>query len=113
MQWEYRQVMETAENFEAVLNELGSDGWELVFMTVLAGTSPVEMVGVLKRQRTGRSTIQTPPQIAPSPTVEVSIASPCGPRPNTLSAKPGNSSIKPRVPIVVTVNNSIIGAMPS
>ena len=60
----------------------------------------------------GRNTIHVAPQIAPRPTVEVSIARPCGPRPNTLSAKPGNSSIKPRVPIVVTANNSNIGPMP-
>ena len=51
----------------------------------------------------GRNTIQVAPQIAPTPTVDVSIARPCGPRPKTLSANPGNSSIKPRVPIVVTV----------
>src|SRR5262244_683355 len=34
-----------------------------------------------------RSTIQLAPQIAPSPTVEVSIAKPCGPRPKTRSEK--------------------------
>ena len=42
-----------------------------------------------------RRTIQLAPQIAPSPTVEVSIARPCGPRSKTRSAKPGNNSIKP------------------
>ena len=60
----------------------------------------------------GRSSIQTAPQMAPRPTVEVSIAKPSGPRPKTLSANPGKSSTKPRVPIVVTVNSSSIGAIP-
>ena len=59
-----------------------------------------------------RSTIQLAPQIEPSPTVEVKIAKPCGPRPKTRSAKPGNSSIKPRVPIVVTAKSSSMGPIP-
>ena len=59
-----------------------------------------------------KSKFQAPPQIAPNPTVEVSIDNASGPRPNTRSANPGNSSTKPRVPIVVIVNSSSIGAMP-
>ena len=60
----------------------------------------------------GRNSIHKAPQMAPRPTVEVSIDRPAGPRPKTLSEKPGKSSTKPRVPIVVTVNSSSIGAMP-
>jgi len=76
------------------------------------------MIKVLPRTRrvspvmAGRSSIQPAPKIAPSPTVDVRVARPSGPRPKTLSANPGNSSTKPRVPTVVIVNRSSIGAMP-
>jgi hypothetical protein len=51
MRWEFRQVMTTAVDFETILNELGDEGWDLVYVTVLAGTSPVELIGILKRER--------------------------------------------------------------
>ena len=50
-QWQYRQIMATAVDFETIINELGTDGWELMFVTVLPGTSPVELIGILKRER--------------------------------------------------------------
>jgi hypothetical protein len=55
--WEYRQVIgtpeayETGPSFEAALNELGTDGWDLVFFEVISSTSPITFVAVLKRER--------------------------------------------------------------
>src|SRR3981189_2073471 len=69
------------------------------------------MIKVLARTRpvspaiAGRSSIQVAPKMAPNPTVEVNVARPSGPRPKTLSAKPGNNSTQPRGPIVVTVKS--------
>ena len=51
MKWEYRQVMATAADFEAILNEMAQEDWEIAYVTVLPGTSPVEMIGILKRPR--------------------------------------------------------------
>ena len=50
VRWEYRHIIGTALDFEAELNLLGSDGWELVFVTVVPGTSPVTLLGILKRE---------------------------------------------------------------
>ena len=49
-QWEYRMVTGIFMDFEEELNILGADGWEMVFMTVVPGTSPIELLAVLKRE---------------------------------------------------------------
>ena len=51
MVWEYRQVMATAADFEGILNEMALEGWEIAYVTVLPGTSPIELIGILKRPR--------------------------------------------------------------
>jgi hypothetical protein len=51
MQWEHRVVMATSADFEAILNELGTEGWEIAYVTVLPGTSPIEFVAIMKRPR--------------------------------------------------------------
>jgi hypothetical protein len=48
--WEYRQVIAPVEDFEVLLNEQGSEGWEVVFVTLLETTSPVQLIAILKRQ---------------------------------------------------------------
>ncbi len=60
----------------------------------------------------GRRTIQSPPATAPIPTVPTIAASACGPRPKTLSAKPGSISMKPRVPSEVTAMSISMAPMP-
>ena len=50
VRWEYRHIMGTALDFEGELNLLGAEGWELVFVTVVPNTSPVTLLGILKRQ---------------------------------------------------------------
>ena len=47
--WEYRHITGTAFDFEAELNLLGADGWDLVFVTVVPGTSPLTLLGIAKR----------------------------------------------------------------
>jgi len=59
MAWEFRQVMTTSDDFEAILNELGLDGWDLAYVSVLPGTSPIQMIAILKRQRPANQPIPT------------------------------------------------------
>lgn len=55
--WEYRQLIgtpeayETGPSFEAMLNDMGQDGWELVFFEVISTTSPITFIAVMKRER--------------------------------------------------------------
>jgi hypothetical protein len=48
--WEYRLVTAVTMDFEEELNLLGVEGWELVFVTAMPGTAPIQLVAVLKRE---------------------------------------------------------------
>ncbi len=54
--WEYRTVNGMEDDFQTDLNSLGSDGWELTFTSILPGTSPVQWVGIVKRERPDSAT---------------------------------------------------------
>ncbi len=50
--WEYRQLMGSVPDFEVDLNALGEEGWELAFVSPVPGTSPLQLVAILKRVKT-------------------------------------------------------------
>ena len=48
--WEYRQVTGILGEFEESLNLLGVEGWEVIFVTVVPGTSPINLLAIMKRE---------------------------------------------------------------
>jgi hypothetical protein len=50
--WEYRQLQGTTPDFETDLNDMGGEGWDLIFVTTIPSTSPLQLLAILKRERT-------------------------------------------------------------
>ena len=81
-------------------------------ISIAARSAMQETVVAVRPATAPRWASQSPPSMAPSPTAEVSQASPLGAAPEHRVGEAGSSSMKGRAQIATTVRTTSIGPIP-